>query len=274
MQRSVESATRPTPANVGGYNLLEQERRLRFPATRRWLLRSQNTEPCCTRCSAHQHSIFCGSNSEHLSAWAHLLQARNFPRGAILFLENDEPQAVYCIRSGRVKLTSGSPDGRGVIAALAGPGAFLGAREVLLGTLHDLSAEIVEPAHLCVLTKDGFLETLLRDCAVSLQLARQLGSELGEAYRKISGVACKPVTERLAELLLALCQTHGEPTPTGIHLRTNLCQEEMSELLGVSRRSLNRALAELRDLGFIKCRRRSILVVNSRSLCDWLAFGS
>ena len=115
---------------------------------------------------------------------------------------------------------------------------------------------------------------LPRDAEITLQLARQLGSELSEAYRKFFVTACKPLTERLAELLLALCQTHGEPTPTGIHLRTNLCQEELSELLGVSRRSLSRALAELRDLDLIQCRRRSILVRNSISLYDWLALGS
>ena len=253
--------------------MAEQEGRFRFLTLSRWGLRGTDSEPGCAGCPARPHSIFCGMDGARLAEWAHRLQVRIFPRGAMLFLENDTPQAVYCVRSGQVKLWSGSEDGRGVIAALAGPGAFLGAREVLLETSHDLSAIIVEPAQLCVLPKEGFLEVMARDAEIPLQLARQWGNELGEAYRKISGVACKPLTERLAELLLTLCQTHGEPTPTGIHLRTNLCQEEMSELLGVSRRSLNRALAELRALGLIKCRRRSILVLSSRSLYDWLAFG-
>jgi len=203
-----------------------------------------------------------------------LLQIRTYPPSAVLFMENDEPRAAYCVCSGRVKLSSSSPDGRGVIAAIAGPGALLGARAILLGTSHDLTAIAMEQTQLCVLSKESLLDLLPRDAGIPLQLARRLGSELGDAYRKFSGVACKPLTERLAELLLALCQTHGEPTPAGIHLRANLCQEELSELLGVSRRSLNRALAELRDLGLIQCRRRSILVRNSISLYDWLALGS
>jgi len=189
-------------------------------------------------------------------------------------MENDEPGAVFCIRSGRVKLTHSLADGRGVIAALAGPGAFLGGRPILLGTAHDLTAVIVEQTQLCVLSKEDFLEMLPRDAGIPLQLARQLGSELSEAYRKFSGAACRPPTQRLAELLLSLCQTHGVPTAAGIHLQTNLCQEELSELLGVSRRSLNRALADLRDLGLIQCRRRSILVLSTIALYDWLALDS
>lgn len=243
-------------------------------AGNRWNPRSGESKPRCAGCPARTQSIFCNLDEAGLGELAQLLQMRTYPRGTVLFMERDEPRVVYCISSGRVKLSSSSPDGRGVIAALAGPGTFLGARAILLGTLQDLTAVIVEQAQLCVLTKEAFLDMLPRDVAIPLQLARQWGSELSEAYRKFSGTACRPLTERLAELLLALCQTHGEPTPAGIHLRTNLCQEELSELLGVSRRSLNRALAELRDLGLIQCRRRSILVRNGISLYDWLALGS
>jgi CRP-like cAMP-binding protein len=253
--------------------MTQQESRFRFLAVSRWSVRGKDAELRCVRCPARSQSIFCDLDSERLPEWAPLLQVRSYPRAAVLFVENDEPQSVYCVRSGRVKLSSVSSEGRGIIAALAGPGSLLGARAALLGRPHDLTAVIVEPTQLCTIPRDGFLEMLERNTEVSLQLARQMGDELGEAYRKISGVACKPLAERLAELLLALCQTHGEPTPRGIHLRTNLCQEEMSELLGVSRRSLNRALAELKELGLIECRRRSILVPSSHSLYDWLALG-
>ena len=75
-------------------------------------------------------------------------------------------------------------------------------------------------------------------------------------------------------MILSLCRSHGEHRSDGVHLRTNLSQEELAEMLGVSRRSLNRALAELRDLGLIHCGRRAILIPDTHRLFDWLAIAS
>ncbi|MBI4463530.1 MAG: Crp/Fnr family transcriptional regulator [Acidobacteria bacterium] len=186
-------------------------------------------------------------------------------------MEHDEVRAAYCVCSGQVKLFCGSPDGRAAIVAIAKAGDVLGARELLLGKPHDLTAITIERTHLRSIPKEPFLDLLRRNGEFSLRLAQKISGELGEAYRKVSGAVYKSPSERLTELLLALCQSHGESTPSGINLKTNLCQEEIAELVGISRRSLSRVLAELRRRGLIECRRRSILVLNPIALFDWLA---
>jgi CRP-like cAMP-binding protein len=225
----------------------------------------------CEGCPAAKDSIFCGLEPGIKEFLGLRIQSRIYVRGSSIFHENVQPQAVYCLASGRVKLATGSSNGRMVIASLVGPGAILGAKDVLLDSPHDLTATAIEDSRLCILPKESFLEALHHSPDLSLRVARQMGVELSEICRKFSRAVCRPLSERLAELLLSLCRTHGQPTPNGITLRGNLGQEELSELLGVSRRSLNRALAELRQLGLIRCCRRSILIPDSRTLCDWLA---
>lgn len=221
---------------------------------------SESTEDRCFACSCRPGSIFSDLDAASLMELDQLRQTSNYPIGAPVFLEGEQPDAVYCVGAGRVKLSRNSPDGRAVALGLATSGEVLGVRPLLLGLPHDVTAETLDETRLCFIPKADFLAFLSRNRSVSLRLAQKLSAELGEVYQQVFSVAVKPTAERLAELLLALCQTHGQLVPDGISLATNMCQDELAELLGVSRRSLVRALAALKHRGAIECRRRIIIV--------------
>jgi CRP/FNR family cyclic AMP-dependent transcriptional regulator len=225
----------------------------------------------CVACSARPASIFCDLDSSVLSNLDPLRTIRTYPARTVVFMESDQPQAAYCLCSGRLKLSSVSAGGKTIILGIATPGDVLGARPLLLGKPHDVTAETIQQTQLCSIRKDAFLNFARRHADVSLRLAGKLSSELSEAHEQIRGVALKQSSERLTDVLLELCQTHGEPTPEGITLQTNFCQEELAALVGVSRRTLNRALAKLRCLGIIDCGRRSIRIRNRTALRNWLA---
>lgn len=225
----------------------------------------------CSECSSRRGGIFSDLDHSHLLELEQLKQTSIYPAGALVFMEGEQPRAAYCICSGQVKLSTSSPDGRTVILGIATCGDILGASALLLGRPHDMTAKTIEQTQLCFFRIDNFLAFLERNGVVSLRLAQKLSMELCEACRQVCGAVFKPSTDRLVELLLAFCQTHGESTPEGINLVINLCQDELAELIGVSRRSLNRALAKLRCQGVIECRRRSIIVRDSVALFNCLA---
>lgn len=226
---------------------------------------------CCFSCSCKPGSIFGDLDAPTLMELDRRRQPSIYRAGATVFLEGDQPRAIYCVGTGRVKLSHSSADGRSVALGVAVSGDVLGVRSMLLGTAHDLTAEALEESRLCFIPKDDFFDFLARNSAVSLRLAQKLSAELGEAYRQVSGVALKSTTQRVAELILALCQTQGTPGPDGVGFPTRMCQDELAEFLGVSRRSLSRALATLRHRGLIECRRRFILVRDPAALGQSLA---
>jgi len=228
------------------------------------------TGTCCFACTSKPGSIFRDLDPNCLKELDQLRQTSVYPAGATVFLEADQPRAVYCVGAGRVKLSRSSPDGRAVVVGIATKGDVLGVRPLLLGERHDITAETLEESRLCFVPKNVFLGVLKRNGDVSLRLAQRLSVELGEAYRQVCGVVFKPTPERLAELLLSLCQTQGEPVPEGIGLKTHMCQDELAERVGASRRSLNRALGILRSHGLIECRRRFIIVRDFAALQNWL----
>ncbi|MEK7753424.1 MAG: Crp/Fnr family transcriptional regulator [Acidobacteriota bacterium] len=232
--------------------------------------RSEPTERCCFACSSRPGGIFSGLDHSSLVELDRLRQTSTYPAGVLVYSEADRPRAAYCLCSGRLKLSSSSPDGRTVILGIAASGDVLGVRPLLLGSPHDHTAETLEESRICFVPKDSFLSFMKRNPDVSLKLSQKLSRELGQAYRQVCSLVLKPATERLAEVLLALCRTHGQPVPGGIGLNTNMCQDEMAEMVGLSRRSLNRALGTLRGQGLIECRRRFIIVRNHAALQNCL----
>lgn len=72
----------------------------------------------------------------------------------------------------------------------------------------------------------------------------------------------RSAAERVARLLLRLCDEFGEPTRSGIRLQTFLTHEEIAEMIGSSRETVTRSLNVLK-------RERVVLVKNG-----YLAFES
>lgn len=220
----------------------------------------------CFACSSKPGSIFCDLPPARLLELDQLRRTKDYPAGATVFLEGDQPRAIYCVGAGRVRLSRSSTDGRAVVLRIAAPGDVFGVREMLLGKTHDLLAETIEKTRLCFIPRNEFLDFLKRHGAVSLRLAQRLSTEVSEAQQRLCSMVLKPPAERLAELLLALSRTHGEARPEGTGLRTRMSQEELAELIGVSRRSLCRALGSLRELGLVACHRRYIIILNEPAL--------
>jgi len=214
----------------------------------------------CLACSTRPGGIFCDLDEASLIELDRLRHTNVYPPGVVVYSEADQPRAAFFVCTGRVKLSRCSADGRAVVLGIAGSGDALGVRQLLLDEPYDHTAETIEETRFCYFRKDDFLGVLARSGDVSLKLARTLCGELGEAYRQLSSLALKSTAVRLAELLLELCQTHGHLSPEGITIKTNMCQDDLAELVGVSRRSLNRALENLRSQGYIECRRRFIIV--------------
>lgn len=220
----------------------------------------------CFSSGLRRSGAFCDLDQAGLAELERVTRTSTFPRGVAIYSEADPLRSVYCVCSGRVKLSRTSPDGRSVVFGIATPGDVLGVRPMLLGKPTDHAAEALEETRLCFIPKDAFMGLLTRNGGVGLRLAQKLSVELGEAYRQVCGLVFTPVAERLAELLFALCRTHGESTRGHVKLSIDISRDELAELVGVSRRSLSRALGTLTQRGLIACRRRAIIVHDRAAL--------
>ena len=214
----------------------------------------------CYFCQAWDRSLFCELDEAALTEIGSQRKRKDYPAGTHLFLEGETPRRVYCVRDGKIKLYRSLTRGRSAILGIATTGDLLGVRPLLLGRAHNLGAQALEDSTVCLLDRDSFVSLLGRHSSLSLRLAMRLSNDLREACHQPSGAPLETPTDRVRALLLSLIETHGSQTPQGIRIASGLSQEELAALAGVSRRTLSRALAELRREGFVECTRRTIVL--------------
>jgi len=65
---------------------------------------------------------------------------------------------------------------------------------------------------------------------------------------------------RLAARILELAERYGEPSDGGVTIAMPLSQEELAAWVGASRASVAQALQSMRELGWLKTRRRQVIV--------------
>lgn len=221
----------------------------------------------CTVCRAPESKIFCGLSGRQLESFEALTQINFFPKGAVIFLEQDSPRGVHIVCSGKVKLSTTNDEGKRVILSLAGPGDTLGARDVLMDRRYDFTAETLEPSQLRYLRKEEFLRFLSTQGDICLRVARELGRELYLAYERMRGLALRtPSTERMVRLLLTLATAYGQPTTKGILLGIELSREEFGQMIGASRETASRILAALERKRIIRSKGGNITILDMARL--------
>lgn len=219
----------------------------------------------CQHCKARFGSIFCKAEGEQLATLNAARVCSLYKKGQIIFQEGAYSFGIYCINSGKIKLSHSGDDGREQIIRLVKAGDIMGYKALLSGERYTATAIALEDAQVCFIPKDLFLSVLQSDPTLSLEMMRILSSELRKAELKITHLAQKPVRERLAETLLFIHETYGVESD-GQTLNVRLSREEIANLVGTATESAIRLLSEFKKEGMIELEGKKIRLLNMKGL--------
>lgn len=191
---------------------------------------------------------------------------RTYDRGVRVFLEDDEPGAVFVVLSGFVKVTVGTPAGRDVLIAVRGPGDLVGEMSALDAGTRSATLEALEDCELLSIPGARFLEFLEERPRAAILLLRLLSLRLRDASGRVAETAAYDVVARLARRLVELAERFGAHENGRVEIALPLTQDEMAAWLGCSRESLVRALHLLREMEVIETGRRRIAIVDLERL--------
>ena len=182
-------------------------------------------------------------------------------RGDRLFDEGDAGDRLYVILDGKIKLTRTAPDGRENLLSVLGPGEMFGELSLFDPRPRTASASAITDAHLAALAHDKLLVWLTGRPEVALHLLRALAQRLRRANDVMADLVFTDVPGRVAKQLLDLADRFGEQQPDGLHVNHDLTQEELAQLVGASRETVNKALADFVTRGWIHLSARSVVLV-------------
>lgn len=81
-----------------------------------------------------------------------------YPAGALLFLEKQDPRGIFVLCAGEVKLSISSSAGRTLILRIAKHGEILGLMATLSGNPYEVTAETLHPCQVAFVRRDDFLQ--------------------------------------------------------------------------------------------------------------------
>jgi CRP/FNR family transcriptional regulator len=222
----------------------------------------------CSDCKSRLKGLFCDLGSESLATINQHKTTNYYQKGQIVFYEENQAFGLYCIYSGRVKLSKTSSSGRQQIVRIAKPGDLLGYRSVIAEEPYHATAEALEDCCICCIDINAFFETLAKDKKLARHLLTKLARELRRAEDLATSIAHLSVRERMAELLLMLKESYGKQTDAGILIELELSREEMAEMIGATQETAIRLLSEFKKDGYIIVKDRQITILDTKALIE------
>jgi CRP/FNR family transcriptional regulator, cyclic AMP receptor protein len=216
----------------------------------------------CSQCSQRQtNGGFCNMAAEPVEALDSMKFTGAYPKGALLFVEGEQPRGVFVLCRGRAKLTTTSTEGRTLIVKIAGPGEILGVSAAILGRPYEVSAETLEASQVSFIRRDDFLHFLNAYPEACMHTAQQLSEKYESAQREIRSLGLAHTTsEKLARLLLSWSAS-GEETPQGTRLQVLLTHEEIGQMIGTTRETVTRLLSEFKRKKLISMKGSSLFLL-------------
>ncbi|HPG25869.1 MAG TPA: Crp/Fnr family transcriptional regulator, partial [Myxococcota bacterium] len=198
-----------------------------------------------------------------------LLQATTTKRlkaKEILFRKGDPGNQLYGILKGALKVMTTATDGKDVMFGLMGPGEVLG--EIALLDSEDRSATIVavEATELLTLHRRELIPFLEKNPRAAIALAGVLAARVRTLSERAEDRQTMPLPGRIAKKLLALSEEHGKRPIVGGPVEVRLPQQDLADLVGVTRESVNKQLRAWEEEGIVALGRGRVVLKNPEAL--------
>lgn len=191
---------------------------------------------------------------------------REVKRKEVLYLPGDAGDRIYLLKRGVVKISSLDSEGREVILALLRMGEVFGEEAAFDEAPRDHMAEAHEDALLCIINKNDFLNMMRSQPDLAFKVTKLVGFRLKTIRSRVEQLVFKGAPARLASVLLDIAKDHGVPDDDGVRISIRLSQQDLASLIGVSRESVNLALADFRRRGLVEIEGRAIRVKDPGAL--------
>jgi len=213
-----------------------------------------------------QAPLFSALDTEAATALRASMVEFRVARGDAIFSEGEPGDRMYVILDGKVKLGQTSTDGRESLLAVLGPGEVFGELSLFDPGPRTATATAVTDVVVIGLGHDNLRPWLAGRPEVAESLLQALAQRLRRTNETLADLVFSDVPGRVAKLLLELADKFGQPGPDGVLVHHDLTQEELAQLVGASRETVNKALADFTQRGCIVVDQREVVLVDMERL--------
>jgi CRP/FNR family cyclic AMP-dependent transcriptional regulator len=196
-----------------------------------------------------------GLEESEVRALAAHAATQTFPKGAVIVNEGDRSDAIFIIRSGRVKVFLHGKDGREAVLNVHGPGEYFG-EMVLDEGPRSASVMTLEKSTFFVISKTDFRRFVADNPDFAMKVIHRFMRRVRALTDRVGNLALLDVYGRVARLLLELAVQEGGR----FVVRERLTQKDIADRVGASREMISRVFKELVAGGYVEVKERLITI--------------
>lgn len=210
-------------------------------------------------------SLLEGLSGEELAQVASISRERRYRKGTILFNEGDPGETLFFVKDGKVRVTRLAAGGQEQVVRVWGPGSAIALVVLADKAPYPATAQVVEDAVLYALRVDDLVALMPDSRALAANAFRLIGQRLRAARDTAHDLAVHTTHGRLASLLLKTADEHGSS-----RFNLGLTHQDIAGMIGTSRETVTRVLADFRRTGCIKVEGEEIVIANEKKLREWM----
>ncbi|MDR1237791.1 MAG: Crp/Fnr family transcriptional regulator [Propionibacteriaceae bacterium] len=213
-----------------------------------------------------EEPLFAGIDDAELADLRAASSTIRLNRGDVLFHQGDIGDTFYIVASGKMKMGRRATDGRESLIAILGPGEMLGELTLFDPGPRTATAVAVSEVELSVLSHAQLIAEIQAHPRLAIHLLSSLATRLRRTDEVIGDLVFCDVPGRVARTILDLTERFGVKAERGSHVRHELTQEELAQLVGASRETVNKALSGFAGRGWIRLEGKAMTVMDIERL--------
>lgn len=177
--------------------------------------------------------------------------SRRLAAGQLLFARGDAFDGIYAVVAGTMQIDTHSESGKAALLGLLAPGNWFGEICLFDGLARTHDAHATSAAIVLHLPRGKLYALLSAHPGWWREFGKLLAGKTREAFHYVEETQLLPPLARTARRLVAMAHAYGN-LPGTARRSVHIPQEQLGQMLGLSRQTVNQALRELETRGLLR----------------------
>ena len=189
-----------------------------------------------------------------------------FNRKQVVFCEGHPALGIFCIRSGRVKVSKMGYNGRPHILHISGQGEILNAECAFGSEAFTSTGEMMEEGSIAFIERAKFVDMISADPTLALLIADLLANRITASHEERVYLAEGTMRERMARALVVLGRNYGLECDKGVLINLPLSRADFANMIGTTSGTVMRLIKEFKEDKAIRLKGKHIVIERAEFL--------
>ncbi|MDR7073739.1 Crp/Fnr family transcriptional regulator [Fictibacillus barbaricus] len=199
-------------------------------------------------CSYQNTDIFSKQSFQYLES---IMYPRVIEKDQYLFLDSDRADQLYYMKKGQIKITKLAEDGKELVLYIFQEGDLIGELGITADSRYNYSAKATAHCEIGIIQQQDLETIIWQHGDVAVEFMRWMSNMHAITRSKFRDLMLYGKKGALCSTLIRLANSYGIMTPTGIVISQTFTNNDLAELIGTTRETVNRMLSTLKKDGVV-----------------------